>query len=512
MSQVRFGGAACDTEPATTTMRLHKHGEASEEERRASYQGPPLPHAAAPCGVGVLEGPWGDSENQCRSWDQDNNTSSAARCDCGQHTFLVLPPPQDGSVDTAPATPDLSSSSSSSISNSISQSIREKRGRVASGETPISSSRRHLVLLPETGLSSSSSSSLAAAAAAAEGGDPADIENLSASMVKAMTRKGSNAGATGNSSSSSNQQQQQQEDCNTTVSSSGVLPTPPAHGLFSSQQQPQDHHHHPDQHHHHPHPPQQHQHQQQQPRRRGSVSGADGSSNVDGSSSAAEPGALSLDRIVVERNGDMVVVESSVVCDACPSCDDVCTLPDCRGCQGKRERLLARGLMVVLEAWGRTTRKESVQHQQSPEGGVCMPIITIAKPRITTTNNDNHNNDTHSSSSNVSYSLCEIRRHRTLASCWLVAKGQVYDVTPYLSSHPAGAIAIARKAGGQDCSEDFEFHSGKAQKMWKNLRIGSVKACPAEGRCGGGSWGGRGVGREGGREDGSLVGSSCSVM
>jgi cytochrome b involved in lipid metabolism len=170
--------------------------------------------------------------------------------------------------------------------------------------------------------------------------------------------------------------------------------------------------------------------------------------------------------------------------------------------------------MVVLEAWGRTTRKESVQKQQqqaSPEGGVCMPIITIAKPRSTNNNDSSssNHNDTHSSSHNVSYSLCEIRRHRTLASCWLVAKGQVYDVTSYLSSHPAGAIAIARKAGGQDCSEDFEFHSGKAQKMWKNLRIGSVKACPAEGRCGGG---GRGGGREGGREDGSLVGSSCSIM
>ena len=509
MSRERFGGAACDMDPATTTLRLHKHGE-SEEERRAPAgqgHGPPSPHTAAPCGVGVLEGPQGDSENQCRQWDQDNNTSSAARCDCGQHTFLVLPPRQDGSLDTAPNTPDPSSSSNSGSSNS--QSIREKRGRVTSGETPTSSSRRHLVLLSEAGLSSTSSSSLAAAAAAAEGGDPADIENLSASMVQAMTRKGSNAGGAGNSSNNSN-----------TAASSSVPPTPPPLGLSSSQQQPQDHHHHPDHQHHHPHPPQQHQQQQQQQRRRGSVSGADGSSNnVDGSSSlvggnAGEPGALSLDRIVVERNGDMVVVESSVVCDACPSCDDVCTLPDCRGCQEKRERLLARGLMVVLEAWGRTTRKESVQKQQqqaSPEGGVCMPIITIAKPRSTNNNDSSssNHNDTHSSSHNVSYSLCEIRRHRTLASCWLVAKGQVYDVTSYLSSHPAGAIAIARKAGGQDCSEDFEFHSGKAQKMWKNLRIGSVKACPAEGRCGGG---GRGGGREGGREDGSLVGSSCSIM
>lgn len=474
-------------------MRLHKHGEAA-----AQGHCPPSPHAAAPCGVGVLEGPGAYAEYQCRQWDQENNMSSAARCDCGKHTFCLLGPQEDESMDTAPNTPDLSSGGSVT---SDSQNIREKRGWVVSGETTTNSSRRHLVLLSEAGLSSS-----CLASAAAEGGDPADIENLSASMVQAMTRKGgSTGGAVSGSNSGSNSNQ---KDSNNTAPS-GVPPTPAAFGLSPPQEQPQDHHL-PVPHHHHPHPPQQ-PYQPQQQRRRGSVSGADGSSRrIDGSSSlvgggSEEPGALSLNRILVERNGDMVVVESSVVCDACPSCDDVCTLPDCRGCQEKRERLLAKGLMVVVEGWGRTTRKKSVQKQQesSSEGGVCMPII--AKPRTTNNDNSSHNDTYPSSSHHVSYSLCEIRRHRTLASCWLVAKGQVYDVTPYLSSHPAGAIAIARKAGGQDCSEDFEFHSGKAQKIWKKLRIGSVKACPAEARCGG-------RGRGGGREDGSLVGSSCSIM
>ncbi|GAB5033923.1 cytochrome b5 [Nannochloropsis oceanica] len=491
ISRERFGGAAFDTDPATMAKRLHKHGEAA-----AQGHCPPSQHAAAPCGVGVLEGSWGNTEYQDRQWDLENNISSAARCDCGQHTFCMLPHQQDGSMDTAPNTPDFNSSTSMT---SHSQHSREKRGRVASGETPTNSSRRHLVLLPETGLSSSSLASVAAA----EGGDPADIENLSASMVQAMTRKGGSTDGAVSGSNSNN------------IASSGVPSIPASFsrasfGLSSSLEQPQDHHL-PGSNHPHPHPQQQPYLPQQQ-RRRGSVSGADGSSrSIDRGSSLVDGGAeeseaLSLDRILVERNGDMVVVESSVVCDACPSCDDVCTLQDCRGCQEKRERLLARGLMVVVEAWGRTTRKESMQKQQqsSTEGGVCMPII--AKPRSTTTNDNSSHNDT-SSSQHVYYSLCEIRRHRTLASCWLVAKGQVYDVTPYLSSHPAGAIAIARKAGGQDCSEDFEFHSGKAQKMWKKLRIGSVKACAAEGRCGG-----RGRGSGGGREDGSLVGSSCSIM
>jgi hypothetical protein len=161
-----------------------------------------------------------------------------------------------------------------------------------------------------------------------------------------------------------------------------------------------------------------------------------------------------LDRIVVEPNGDMVVVEASVVCDACPACDDVCNIPSCRGCGEKRERMLARGQMVVVE--GRGGRGGTyMRRKESKEGSTmgastCMPII--AKPR----------GGSSAATSTATYSLCEIRRHRSLASCWLVAKGQVYDATPYLSSHPAGAIAIARKGGGQDCSEDLEFHSLKA--------------------------------------------------
>ena len=42
VSQERFGGAACDRGAATTTMRLHKHGE-SEEERRRDRMNPARP-------------------------------------------------------------------------------------------------------------------------------------------------------------------------------------------------------------------------------------------------------------------------------------------------------------------------------------------------------------------------------------------------------------------------------------------------------------------------------------
>jgi len=52
----------------------------------------------------------------------------------------------------------------------------------------------------------------------------------------------------------------------------------------------------------------------------------------------------------------------------------------------------------------------------------------------------------------------EVKKHRYRDSCWLVANGIVYDVTPFLDLHPVGADAILRRAG-RDNTEDLDFHS-----------------------------------------------------
>eukprot|EP00211_Chloroparvula_japonica_P011194 CAMPEP_0119125322 /NCGR_PEP_ID=MMETSP1310-20130426/4641_1 /TAXON_ID=464262 /ORGANISM="Genus nov. species nov., Strain RCC2339" /LENGTH=80 /DNA_ID=CAMNT_0007115381 /DNA_START=53 /DNA_END=295 /DNA_ORIENTATION=+ len=72
--------------------------------------------------------------------------------------------------------------------------------------------------------------------------------------------------------------------------------------------------------------------------------------------------------------------------------------------------------------------------------------------------------------------MAEVARHNTRGSCWLVANGNVYDVTKYLRSneHPPGARPILRKAG-TDATEDFDFHSSEGQSVWDQYRIGRVK-------------------------------------
>lgn len=72
------------------------------------------------------------------------------------------------------------------------------------------------------------------------------------------------------------------------------------------------------------------------------------------------------------------------------------------------------------------------------------------------------------------FSWEEVRRHRYRESCWLVARGVVYDVTAFLDLHPVGADAILRRAG-RDNTEDLDFHSRGAQAMWDKYRIGVIE-------------------------------------
>lgn len=78
------------------------------------------------------------------------------------------------------------------------------------------------------------------------------------------------------------------------------------------------------------------------------------------------------------------------------------------------------------------------------------------------------------------YTLCEVRRHSTGESAWLVAGDDIYDATEYLNSnqHPGGKVSILKKAGGvADCAEDLHFHSRNGRKMWQKYHVGKLVPC-----------------------------------
>lgn len=50
-------------------------------------------------------------------------------------------------------------------------------------------------------------------------------------------------------------------------------------------------------------------------------------------------------------------------------------------------------------------------------------------------------------STKTRFTMEEIAKHNTVDSCWIVAHGNVYDATNFLSLHPAGAKPLLSRAG-----------------------------------------------------------------
>mmetsp|Transcript_17074 Transcript_17074/g.28514 ORF Transcript_17074/g.28514 Transcript_17074/m.28514 type:complete len:214 (+) Transcript_17074:128-769(+) len=126
-----------------------------------------------------------------------------------------------------------------------------------------------------------------------------------------------------------------------------------------------------------------------------------------------------LRNIVCSPDGKLLKLIPPEECNACPYCADTCQLDTCRSCAVKREKRM----------------------------------------------------------DNKIYSICEVRRHRNLASCWVVVDTNIYDATTYLERHPGGVTSILRHSGGIDCTEHLFFHSVRGKKKWKALGIGKVVYC-----------------------------------
>ena len=72
------------------------------------------------------------------------------------------------------------------------------------------------------------------------------------------------------------------------------------------------------------------------------------------------------------------------------------------------------------------------------------------------------------------FTLDEVQRHTSIDSCWVLLGNSVYDVTPYLRSHKAGAKSILKYAG-QDISYHVQFHSSLMMKQMKKCYIGKLE-------------------------------------
>ena len=71
------------------------------------------------------------------------------------------------------------------------------------------------------------------------------------------------------------------------------------------------------------------------------------------------------------------------------------------------------------------------------------------------------------------YTLTDVALHNSAASCWMVIRGKVYDVTKYISKHPGGNNIL--KGCGKDATSLFEGVSGHLKQATLNLLPGFYK-------------------------------------
>ncbi len=73
-----------------------------------------------------------------------------------------------------------------------------------------------------------------------------------------------------------------------------------------------------------------------------------------------------------------------------------------------------------------------------------------------------------------SFTLSELSQHKNIASCWTVINGKIYDITPFLSSHPAGVSAIM-KGCGIDATVIFGRVGAHDISLLTNAFVGNLK-------------------------------------
>ena len=73
----------------------------------------------------------------------------------------------------------------------------------------------------------------------------------------------------------------------------------------------------------------------------------------------------------------------------------------------------------------------------------------------------------------IIFSEEEVALHNTLDDCWIIANGNVYNVTTFINRHPGGKFVIKSNAGS-NVTKHFKYHSQKSHKIWEKYLIGEI--------------------------------------
>lgn len=124
-----------------------------------------------------------------------------------------------------------------------------------------------------------------------------------------------------------------------------------------------------------------------------------------------------------------------------------------------------RVVVGILGAFGGVWLVLFVLAEDQKRAAKVAPVVTKAAPSATP----------------LKYSLDAVAAHQTSEDCWIIVRGQVYDVTNYIDQHPAARRTITDYCG-KESSVAFETkergreHSEGAWKLLENYRVGELEA------------------------------------
>ena len=97
----------------------------------------------------------------------------------------------------------------------------------------------------------------------------------------------------------------------------------------------------------------------------------------------------------------------------------------------------------------------------APKKDSQTAVIPPGKPVLESTGGD-------------AYTMVEVAKHASQTDCWQVIDGKVYDVTNYISQHPAGVAQIV-KGCGKDATKIFDLqHKPQTKNLLDKYFVGNL--------------------------------------
>jgi len=72
------------------------------------------------------------------------------------------------------------------------------------------------------------------------------------------------------------------------------------------------------------------------------------------------------------------------------------------------------------------------------------------------------------------YTLSDVAKHNNQASCWTIINGEIYDITSFISSHPAGVQKILQGCG-VDATKIYGRVGAHDVSKLSNVIVGTLK-------------------------------------